>query len=56
MKLHMRIVEIKHKSLASGDVSTRVVLETLYAEDVVKLAALTGKQEIIVTFDESQTK
>lgn len=46
----MLLKEVKVKSLVSGDKSGRVTLETLYPEDVDKIAGLSGLLEVVVSF------
>ena len=48
LKLVLLIKQVTTKTLVSGDKSARIVLETLYPEDVSKLAVLSDKTEVEV--------
>ena len=47
----MLIKDVNIKTLVSGDKSFRIVLESLYAEDINELSTLANELEIEVTFD-----
>ena len=50
MSLVMLIKDLNIRSLVSGDKSARIVLETTDPRDVVRLAKLADKVEIVVGF------
>lgn len=53
IELLMLVKDISIKSLVTGDKSAQLKLETLYPEDVNKLAQLADKQEVrVVITDE----
>lgn len=47
----MLIKEVNIKTLVSGDKSCRVLLESLYNDDIDDLSRLANKREINVEFD-----
>ena len=44
MKLEMKVCETKNKTLASGDKSMRIILETVYPGDIVELSAMLAEK------------
>ena len=48
--MKLLIKDINIKTLVSGDKTARIVLETLWPDDVKKLAQLSGEIEIEVDF------
>ena len=53
MKTLMKVLKTENKTLASGDKSMRITLETLFPEEIPKLSSiLAPKVEIEVEFKE----
>ena len=51
----MLIKEVNVKTLVSGDKSCRIILESIYPQDINELSTLADISEIEVTFDEEKT-
>ncbi len=55
MKFIMLVKEISTKTLVSGDKQSQVILQTLYPQDVPKIAELSNELEIEVEFKAPKT-
>lgn len=56
MKFTALVKDVNIKTLVSGDKSARLVLETLYPQDVKKFAELSERLEISVEVDKEDSK